>query len=151
MLSLILGGCADQGSSGTPPQSTATNLTRTQVFELLKEASMHNNPFSSKTSVTKKELYDYYDKYFTQQYVDNVVLSNLKENNDKWILAHPESELKKGTFFTTSFNDQTIVQQTKETITVTNNVEDGLYPAHQEQITLIFVNNQWKINALVWN
>lgn len=120
------------------------------MFELLKEASMHNNPFSSKTSVTKKELYDYYDKYFTPHYVDHIIVKNLKESNGKWMIAYPESELQPGTYFLTDFNDQTAVQQTNETIVVTHQVEDGLYPAHQEQITIIFVNNQWKINDLVW-
>lgn len=157
-----VGGCAGQSnpdpsakSSTKPSPTTAVEhqvtLNRTQVLELLKEASLLKEPFSGKKSVSKKELYDYYDKYFTNQYVEKIILSNMKQEGDKWTIAHPESELKQGTYFETNFNDQTKVDQAKDTITVTNKVEDGLYSAHQEHIMLILINSQWKINDLAWN
>ncbi|MEK8126641.1 hypothetical protein WMW72_01830 [Paenibacillus filicis] len=125
-------------------------MNRTEVLALLEAASRLMEPYNSNRSYTQKELYDYFDSHFTKNYVDHIILSNLKQENGRWQVAFPESELGYGTYYDTSFDDRTRVEQTREGVTVIHRVENGLYPAHEEQIQIIFTSSGWKINGLWW-
>jgi predicted small lipoprotein YifL len=135
-------------SPSSTPKAAAT-LDRKAAFELLEKASELKDVYDEK-SYTKSELYAYFAPYYTNNYVDKIILKNMKQVGDKWTLAHPNSELIEGSYYETNFTDKTKLEQTGDKIVITNSLEGGLSEAHEEKITLIQTNNGWRIDLVEW-
>jgi len=116
------------------------------IQEATNVAGVH--PLAEANTLT--ELYDYYSAYFTKNYVDKIILQNLKQKGNKWVIAHPESEKAEASYYETSFDARTIVDEMSSKATVTSEIGDGLYAAHKEIISLIFTKGGWRIDNLRW-
>ena len=154
---LFIYGCSEKKVNNSPIPSSSTDtdkkvksLNKAEVIELLIKAKQLDQTFNPGKPSSKNELYEYYAQYFTSNYVDKITLGNLKQENGKWIIAYPESELNNATYFNINFNERTEIEQSDGKVTLTNYVEDGLYPAHKEIIYLIYSNNTWKLDNLEW-
>lgn len=155
---LILSGCTNSVETQPSPPSEAVEaikpLTKDQVVTLLNEAAKLENDFYAKEAQTTEELYTHFQSLYTHQYIDSIILGsgNLKKENEKWVLAHMGGEFIEGTFMNQLDLEGLKIETSSDgkTITITNPVGDGLYAPHQEVITLVYADNDWKIDQLEW-
>jgi hypothetical protein len=179
LITLLIAGCGKKAepSNAAPQDSGSTNSTISpsptaaplptntplateqkkpeplkdnEVLDILAKAAKLGAVPSSDKSNRINEVYDYYSGYFTKNYVDHIILQNMKQQGDKWTIAYPESELAEGSYYDINFNDKTIVDQAETKVTVTNFQGDGLYAAHKEIVTLIYTDAGWRIDQLTW-
>ncbi|HEY0826662.1 MAG TPA: hypothetical protein VGE40_01080 [Bacilli bacterium] len=126
-------------------------LTKSEAIAFVKQSNPWDMEFYIDKSYTLKEMYDYFAAYFTPNYVDNIIMMNMKKDGDRYVLAYPESELAEASFFDPNISDKATVEQNNDRVTITHLIEnDGLYAPHKEIISLIHTESGWKIDDVKW-
>ncbi len=133
-----------------PDEQKAPVLTLTGLSAFLKEANRLDSSFYIDKSYTLEEIYAHYAPYCTKNYVDNMVMKNMKKDGDRYILAYMESEIAEATYFDPNLSSDAKLEQNDDIAVVTNTIGDGLYAPHQEMTTLIYTDDGWKIDDVKW-
>jgi hypothetical protein len=140
---------AASATPGTSPRIIPA-LERKAAFDLLEKASELKDIYTADKSYSKSELYAYFAPYYTNQYVDQILLRNMKQTGDKWTVAYPNSELVEGSYYEAYFTEKTRFEQNGDKVIITNSLDAGLSEAHDETVTLLYTSNGWRIDQLVW-
>lgn len=86
--------------------------------------------------------------------MDQIILNggNYKQQEDQWVYMHEGGEFLEGTFFN-SIDEAKVeieISEDQKSIKVINTVGDGLYAPHKEIITIIYMDDSWKLGDLQW-
>lgn len=133
------------------PEPKIPVLTKLEAIAFLKQSNPWDMGFYVDKSYTLEQMYDYFAAYFTQSYVDRIIMMNMKKDGDHYILAYSDSELAEASFFDPNISDKATVEQNNDRVTVTHLIEsDGLYAPHKEIISLIYTEAGWRIDDVKW-
>ncbi|RXT02279.1 hypothetical protein [Ammoniphilus sp. CFH 90114] len=147
-LTVILAGCSAQTSS------KQVELSLEEALQMIQQASLLDYSFYAEPR-TREESYDHFKKYYTNHYIDKIVLGtgNLKEEGDKWSFAYEGGELVEGSFINTIYEESSELKTTEDlrVVKLINHIGDGLYAPHREIITFVHTDKGWKIDDLVWD
>lgn len=149
IFSLLLTGCLQEDVQSNQIEP----LSLEDAIGIIEQAVEIDSSYYAERRTTE-ESYEHFSEYFTNDYVDKVILGtgNLVEVDGKWHLAYEGGELVEGSYINTLLEKPSELLKTdnQETVKIVNYIGDGLYAPHKEIITFLYTDEGWKINDLVW-
>ncbi len=110
------------------------------------------NFYAPDKSYTLEEMYDYLAPFFTNNYVDHIIMQNMKKEGDRYVLAHVDSELAEASFFDPNLGEDITFEQNNDRVILSSVFKnDGLYAPHKEMIFLVYTEDGWKIDDVKWD